>query len=75
MNQALIINDDYVFNYNKNYWQCTAIISGEKRTIIIYSNILPNQLTQAVKFDWEYLIEEQLEDQELIDPIIEVTMN
>jgi len=75
MNQSIIINDDYVFNYDKYYWQCTAIISAEKRTIIIYSHILPNQLTQTVKLDWEYLIEEQLEDQELTAPVIEVTMN
>lgn len=64
MNQAIIINDDYQFNHQKNYWQCTAMLSGERIAIKIISNILPEQLTQEHKFDWECEIEDWLEANE-----------
>ena len=60
MNQAIIINDDYMFDKEQNVWRCSAILSGSKVTILIYSNVKEGYLTQDTKFDWEYSIEEWL---------------
>ena len=60
MNQAIILNDDYLFNHNKQYWECTGMIGGEKLLIIIKNSVLPNELTQDIKFDWECVIEDWL---------------
>lgn len=72
MNQAIIINDDYQFNLADQYWQCTAMLSGEKITIKIHSNILSGELTQSNKFDWECEIEDWLESNEPINSVIEL---
>ncbi|XPF93069.1 hypothetical protein ACM9HF_13665 [Colwellia sp. RE-S-Sl-9] len=74
MNQAIIINDDYEFNHNKQHWQCTAMLSGEKVVIIINSRVSSNELTQAIKFDWEYEIEEWLEENEPNNNTVEITI-
>lgn len=60
MNQAIILNDDYLFNYKEQCWQCTGMLSGEKLLIVIKSSVLPNELTQDTKFDWECVIEDWL---------------
>ncbi len=75
MNQAIIINDDHQYHLKNKYWQCTAMISGEKVIIKIYSEILPGQLTQGNKFDWECEIEDWLESNEPINNVIELNMN
>jgi hypothetical protein len=72
MNQAVIINDDYEFNHDKNYWQCTAMLSGEKITITINSSVSHDELTQDIKFDWEYIIEEWLEENEPSNNTVEI---
>jgi len=36
------------------------MIGGEKLLIIIKSSVLPNELTQDIKFDWECVIEDWL---------------
>ncbi|WP_077339610.1 hypothetical protein [Pseudocolwellia agarivorans] len=74
MNQAIIINDDYEFNHNKQYWQCSAMLSGEKVIIIINSSVSSNELTQAIKFDWEYVIEEWFEENEPNNNTVEITI-
>ncbi|WP_426359248.1 hypothetical protein ACPUVO_03095 [Pseudocolwellia sp. HL-MZ19] len=75
MNQAIIINDDHEYHHENKYWQCTAMLSGEKIIIKIASEILPEQLTQDNKFDWECEIEDWLESNEPINSIIELDMN
>lgn len=75
MNQAIIINDDHEYHYENKYWQCTAMLSGEKIIIKIVSEILPEQLNQDHKFDWECEIEDWLELNEPINNIIELNLN
>lgn len=64
MNQAILFNDDLTYSDTKQCWQCSGILSGEKVTVFIYSEIIPSQLTQTIKFDWEIMIEDWLEDNE-----------
>lgn len=64
MNQAIILNDDYSFNHKEQNWQCTGMLSGENLLITIKSSVLPNNLTQDIKFDWECVIEDWLADNE-----------
>lgn len=61
MNQAFIINDDYLFDKSKGIWCCTAMLSGNKITIYIQSNVAEKELSQDIKFDWECVLEEWLE--------------
>lgn len=64
MNQAILLNDDLNYCCQTLQWQCTGMLSGEKITIFINSAISPQELTQAIKFDWEMAIEDWLEDNE-----------
>lgn len=64
MNQEVIINDDHVYDKVQNVWRCSAMLSGNKVDVFIYSNIKEGYLTQDIKFDWEYSIEEWLEKNE-----------
>lgn len=64
MNQAIILNDDYTFNHIEELWYCTGMLSGEKVQIILNSSVLPSELTQDIKFDWECVIEDWLADNE-----------
>jgi len=74
MNQAIIINDDYTFDAQDKYWQCSAMLSGEKVIIKIQSDILPEQLSQDIKFDWECEIEDWLESNEPMNNVIELNL-
>lgn len=64
MNQSFIINDDYSFDKNSIRWICSAMLAGSKVTICIESNVSENELTQDIKFDWECIIEEWLDENE-----------
>lgn len=75
MNQAIILNDDYLFNYKEQCWQCTGMFGGEKLLIVINSSVLPNELTQDIKFDWECIIEDWLVAHEPEGNQIEVSVD
>jgi len=64
MNQSFIINDDYQFDKQSGCWCCTAMLAGNRITIFIKSDINEKQLTQNVKFDWECIVEDWLEENE-----------
>jgi hypothetical protein len=64
MNQSVIINDDYVYDKKLGAWKCTAVFSGNLITVFLYSKVGENELDQSTKFDWEYIIEDWLEDNE-----------
>jgi len=61
MNQSFILNDDYSFDKHKGVWCCTAMLTGNKITIYIQSNVTEKELSQNIKFDWECILEEWLE--------------
>ena len=63
MNQAILLNDDLTY-LAPNTWQCTGMLSGEKITIVIKSNVTPETFDQSIKFDWEIAIEDWLEEHE-----------
>lgn len=75
MNQAIIINDDYVFNEKEKIWQCTVIFAGEKVSIHITGKTLPKKLKQQIKFDWEYKIEEWFEKHEPNQNVIKIDVS
>lgn len=64
MNQSLIINDDYIYNKDKLCWSCSAMLSGNLISIYIVSKVAEDELDQSIKFDWECIIEEWLEENE-----------
>lgn len=74
MNQSLIINDDLTYISEEHCWQCTLMLSGEKITIIIKSDISPENMTQDIKFDWEALIEDWFDDHEPTNSQVEITI-
>ena len=74
MNQAIIINDDHEYNNKEQCWQFTGILSGEKILIKIFCEVLPSQLSQEHKFDWECDVEDWLETNEPINSIIELRL-
>jgi hypothetical protein len=67
MNQSILLNDDLRYNDKQLCWHCSGLIAGEKINIVINSDITIEQLTQQIRFDWEFAIESWLEDNEPTD--------
>lgn len=65
MNQQILFNDDLCFMPEKNYWQWSAIVSGENIAIVVKSVITPDTFTVNHQFDWELAIEEWLENNDI----------
>ena len=63
MNQQILFNDDMVFDREQQAWVFTGLLSGERITIIIEVEE-PLPLNEELRFDFEYLVEEWLEDNE-----------
>ena len=74
MNQALIFNDDYIFNEGEGTWQCSIQISGQKVTILLKSKQVNSLrcLTSGVKFDIEDAIECWFETNELDSTMVTI---
>ena len=63
MNQQIIFNDDMSFDYENRECSFTGLVAGERITILIKARDVI-ELTNAVKFDFECLVEEWLEGNE-----------
>jgi hypothetical protein len=63
MNQQILFNDDITFDDHSLEYMFTGLFSGERVTIRIKTeNQLP--LNDSLKFDFECLVEEWLEENE-----------
>ncbi|WP_286270779.1 hypothetical protein [Thalassotalea hakodatensis] len=66
MNQAILFNDDLVFNQEKNVWCMTGLQAGELITIYFHSPNLKHlaSIDQCTKYDLEEITELWLEKNE-----------
>ncbi|MEW6989553.1 hypothetical protein AADZ91_02595 [Colwelliaceae bacterium 6441] len=66
MNQAILFNDDLVFNSEHQAWCFTAILSGQTITIYFHSFSLGRlqEIDSCTKFDLEDIAELWLEKNE-----------
>lgn len=62
MNQDILFNDDYRYLAEQQCWCFTALMSGNLVTIYIATNTV--QLSQDMKFYWEDMVEEFLQNDE-----------
>jgi len=63
MNQAILFNDDLMFDKQQVAWRLTALLSGQLITIYFYSMQLKQlgDIDSCTKFDLEELVELWLE--------------
>lgn len=66
MNQAILFNDDLVFNTQQDAWSFTALLAGQQVTIFFHSLQLKRleKIDQCTKFDLEEIVELWLEKNE-----------
>lgn len=66
MNQAILFNDDYIFDELKSAWCFTGLLSGQLITIYLYSEQLKarTNIDNVTKFDLEESVELWLESNE-----------
>ena len=62
MNQAILLNDDYIYNTSKKAWKFTGLIGGQLITIHISTD--KSILTAETKFTFEDMVEDYLADNE-----------
>ncbi|OUS24170.1 hypothetical protein A9Q98_14090 [Thalassotalea sp. 42_200_T64] len=62
MNQAILFNDDHCFLQDQQMWRFTGLIAGNLITIYIKSDY--KVLNLEMKFNFEELVEDYLEDGE-----------
>lgn len=76
MNQAIIFNDDLIFDENKDAWRFTAQVSGQQMTIYFHSLQLKllGEIDQCTKFDLEEIAVLWLDKNEPEDNEIHITM-
>ncbi len=76
MNQAILFNDDFIFDNEQEAWRCTALLSGQLITIYFHSMQLKrlNEITSCTKFDLEEAVELWLEKNEPENEIIHINM-
>ncbi len=77
MNQAILFNDDFVFDIKQDAWRLTAQLSGQKLTIYFHSRQLKQlgELNNSTKFDLEEYVELWLERNEFDGDVIHLKMN
>lgn len=66
MNQAILFNDDLVFDTNQDAWCFTALLSGQAVTVYFHSLQLKRLgvIDTCTKFDLEEIVELWLEKNE-----------
>jgi len=66
VNQAILFNDDLMFNNQHGAWCITALLSGQSVTIYFHSMELSrlNEIDNCTKFDLEEIVELWLEKNE-----------
>ena len=71
MNQSLIINDDAHFDETYKAWSFTALLGGQRLTVIMSKATDPElTIDQSLKFDWESCLEEWIEEHEIDEATI-----
>lgn len=76
MNQAIIFNDDLVFDDKEGAWCFTAQMAGQILTIYFHSMQLKQleNIDNCTKFDLEEVVELWLENNELEGSVININM-
>jgi len=66
MNQAILFNDDLLFNKEEGAWCLTALLSGQLMTIYFHSMQLKrlSEIDNCTKYDLEEIVELWLEKNE-----------
>lgn len=66
MNQAVLFNDDLIFDEQQDAWRFTALLSGQSITIYFHSLQLKllGEIDQCTKFDLEEIVELWLDKNE-----------
>jgi len=77
VNQAILFNDDLVFDQQQDAWRFTALLSGELILIYLHSVQLKQleEIDSSTKFDLEEIVELWLEENELERDVIHINMN
>jgi hypothetical protein len=76
MNQAILFNDDLLFDNEQDAWRFTAILSGQVITVYFHSVQLKalGQIDNCTKFYLEDIVELWLEKNEPEDEEIHIQM-
>ena len=76
MNQAILFNDDLVFDKEQDAWCFTALLSGQSVTIYFHSMQLKrlDEIDNCTKFDLEEIVELWLEKNEPEGSTINIQM-
>ena len=76
MNQAILFNDDLMFDKQQDAWRLTALFSGQVITIYFYSMQLKQlkKIDSSTKFDLEEVAELWFEKNEPEGDIIHIDM-
>ena len=63
MNQAILFNDDLMFDQDRHAWVFTGLVSGSTIKIVIDEKYHPKErhVEDSIKFDWEAAAEDWLE--------------
>ena len=76
MNQAILFNDDLVFDKEQDAWCFTALLSGQSVTVYFHSMQLKRleDIDSCTKFDLEEIVELWLEKNEPEGSTIHIQM-
>ena len=76
MNQAIMFNDDLVFDKTQDAWSFTAQVTGQILTIYFHSMQLKllGEIDNCTKFDLEEVVELCLEKNEIDGNVIHIQM-
>lgn len=76
MNQAILFNDDLIFDEQQDAWRFTALLSGQLMTIYFHSMQLKllGEIDSCTKFDLEEIVELWLEKNEHEGDAIHINM-
>ncbi len=66
MNQAVLFNDDLIFDEDRHAWIFTCLCSGSMIKVVIDERFHPqaSHVEDSIKFDWENAVEDWLEQYE-----------
>lgn len=76
MNQAILFNDDLIFDEQQDAWRFTALLSGQLITIYFHSMQLKllGEIDNCTQFDLEEIVELWLEKNEPECDVIHINM-
>jgi len=76
LNQAILFNDDLIFDEQQDAWCFTALLSGQLITIYFHSMQLKllGEIDSCTKFDLEEIVELWLEKNEPEGEAIHINM-